>query len=262
MDLTFESGDEHSPRGHAVLYYRDSAAPESVAATYVVVLPVSVDFSKYVPPFLAGQVPNLGDGAITAFAFPPSPEPAESYEAIVAMARARDDDLIFGGERQLSDVMGLLASVSEITEEYAGRYDAFSAGPMARADSAEEAGNEDLRSVGSEVDDVVYGMMSDADRLGELTKLVGRLRYATEGGDSATADDATAHVRALGRHIPSNRHIDRLLDAAVSPSEDGAKLAQLYLERAYSLLREDYLRVKAIDEEITATDRPDVSGPD
>lgn len=256
MDLTFERGDGDSPRGHAVVYYRDSADPSSVAATYVVVLPVSVDFSKYMPPFLAGQVPNLGDDAITAFAFPPSPEPAESHEAIVAMAEARADDLIFGGERSLSDVMGLLASVSEITEEYAGRYDALTKGSNAGSellDSVEDAASDDLRSVGGGVDDVVYGMMSDADRLGELTKLVGRLRYATEGGDSATADEAAANVRALGRHIPTNRHIDRLLEAAVSPSQNGAKLAQLYLERAYSLLREDYLRVKAIDEEITAT---------
>ncbi len=256
MDLTFERGDGDSPRGHAVVYYRDSADRESVAATYVVVLPVSVDFSKYLPPFLAGQVPNLGDDAITAFAFPPSPEPAENHDAIVAMADARNDDLIFGGERQLSDVMGLLASVSEITEEYAGRYDALSGGPKVEADSAGEVGSEDLRSVGGGVDDVVYGMMSEADQLSELTKLVGRLRYATEGGDSATADEAAANVRALGRHMASNRHIDRLLDAAVSPSDSGAKLAQLYLERAYSLLREDYLRVKTNDEEITATEQP------
>jgi len=259
MDLTFERGDGDSPRGHAVLYYRDSAKPESVAATYMVVLPVSVDFAKYMPPFLAGQVPNLGDDAITAFAFPPSPEPAESYDAIVAMAESRDDDLIFGGERRLSDVMGLLASVSEITEEYAGRYDALRAKPEIDGETAEKIPDADLRSGDSGVDDVVYGMMSDADRLGELTKLVGRLRYATEGGDTATADEAAANVRALGRHMPSNRRIDRLLDAAVSPSANGAKLAQLYLERAYSLLREDYLRVKAIDDEITATES-DVSG--
>ncbi len=69
MDLNFERGDADSPRGHAVVYYRDPADPGKVAATYVIVLPVSVDFSKYMPPFLAGQVPNLGDKAITAFAF-------------------------------------------------------------------------------------------------------------------------------------------------------------------------------------------------
>ena len=67
------------------------------------------------------------------------------------------------------------------------------------------------------------------------------------------AEKPAANVRALGKHIPPNRQIDSLLDAAVSSSESGAKLAQLYLERAYSLLREDYLRVKAIDEEIAAT---------
>ncbi len=254
MDLNFERGDADSPRGHAVVYYRDSADPGKVAATYVIVLPVSVDFSKYMPPFLAGQVPNLGDEAITAFAFPPSPEPAESYDAIVAMAEARADDLIFGGERQLSDVMQLMQSVSEITEEYAGRYDALRGTTEGVPEAPEKQPEADLRE-NTGVDDVMYGMMSEADRLGELTKLVGRLRFATEGGDSATADEAAANARALGKHMPPNRQIDSLLDAAVSSSESGAKLAQLYLERAYSLLREDYLRVKAIDEEIAATER-------
>jgi hypothetical protein len=99
---------------------------------------------------------------------------------------------------------------------------------------------------------VLYGLMSEADKLNELTKLVGRLRYAAEGGDQATAGEADAHIRAMARQLPANRKVDRLLAAAHSRSPQGSKLAQLYLERAYCLYREDYMRVKSLDAEIAA----------
>ena len=92
--------------------------------------------------------------------------------------------------------------------------------------------------------------MSEADRLGELTRMVGRLRYATEGNDSVTSSDAELHVLALARHIPPNRRIDLLLKAALNRDPKGARLAELYLERAYCLFREDYLRVKILESQI------------
>lgn len=250
MALNFERGQTGSPRGHAFVYFSDAANPGTIAATYLVVLPVSVDFAKYMPPFLVGQVPDMGEDGITAFAFPPAPEPVGDLTELMAMADRRDDDLINGGTASLSDAMHLMTVVGEIVEEYTALCnDAGSSVLGNQEDQAPEA----LESPDAGVDDVVYGLMSEADQLGELTKLVGRLRFATEGGDSPTADDASGRIRSLGRHMPSNRHIDQLLDAAQSTSPDGAKLAQLYLERAYSLLREDYLRVKSIDDEIQAT---------
>ena len=92
--------------------------------------------------------------------------------------------------------------------------------------------------------------MSEADQLNELTKFTGRLRYAAEGGDTETAGEATAHMRAIALHVAENRFIDRLINAALDKSEVGGKLAQLYLERAYALYQEDYLRVKSLDEDI------------
>ncbi|MEE8364110.1 MAG: hypothetical protein V3S18_08580, partial [Dehalococcoidia bacterium] len=59
-------------------------------------------------------------------------------------------------------------------------------------------------------------------------------RYEARAGEPATSsgpDPEAAHPAA---------------------SEDSSKVAQLLLERAYALYREDYLRVKALDEEITA----------
>ena len=57
-------------------------------------------------------------------------------------------------------------------------------------------------------------------------------------------------MRAIATHVADNRNIDLLIDAALDKTEVGGKLAQLYLERAYALYREDYLRVKSLDEDI------------
>jgi len=253
MALNFERGKVDSPRGHAFVYFSDAANPGTIAATYLVVLPVSVDFAKYMPPFLVGQVPDMGEDGITAFAFPPAPEPVGDLSDLMAMADRRDDDLINGGTASLTDAMHLMSVVGEIVEEYAALCNEAGSPILPNSPNQEGQTPEALESAETGVDDVVYGLMSEADQLGELTKLVGRLRFATEGGDTPTADDASGRIRSLGHHIPSNRNIDQLLDAAQSSSPDGAKLAQLYLERAYSLLREDYLRVKSIDDEIQAT---------
>lgn len=253
MDLKFERGDPDRPRGHAVVYFRDASNRDAVAATYVIVLPVAVDLAKYVPPFLAGQVPNLGEAGLSAFAFPPAPEPAGSFDAIAGLADARDDDLIFAGVFALSEVTGLLAAIGEIVEEYSMRYEATvgSTGVSGESTAGGEAAKTE-QGGGGGVDDVVYGLMSEPDRLGELTKLLGRLRFAAEGDDTATVEAAGARIKALAGHMPANRHINRLLAAATDRSPNGAPLAQLYLERAYCLSREDYLRVKGLDEEIAA----------
>jgi hypothetical protein len=260
MDLTFERGDASSPRGHALVYFRDTTNPDAVAATYLILLPVSVNLQKYVPPFLAGQMPMGGEADLSAFAFPPAPEPVESYNFLVSIAEARGDDLIFAGNRSLSDAAQMMGVIGEILAEYGSRYQIETpANPQIdthgaaanTADSAASGTPGPAQSAGNHtVDDVVYAMMNEADQLGELTKLTGRLRFAAEGGDEDTAGDATAHMRAIATHVAANRHIDLLIKAALDKSEVGGQLAQLYLERAYALYREDYLRVKALDENI------------
>lgn len=247
MDLTFERGDPARPKGHAIVYVRDASDRNSVAATYVIILPVTVDITKYVPPFLAQQVPGLGERGLSAFAFPPAPEKVSGHAHVARLAEDRDDDLIFAGTRDSVDPALLMALVGEIVAEYSARYEKWTA--SAGQPALDKAGE---RPSEGEVDEVVYALMSEADRLNELTKLVGRLRYATEGGDSTTVDEADSHIRGIAKQMPSNRRIDRLLAAAHSKSSEGARLAQLYLERAYCLYREDYLRVKALDADIAA----------
>ena len=253
MDLNFERGDANSPRGHALVYFRDTANPDKVSATYLILLPVSVDLQKYVPPFLAGQLPMGGEAELSAFAFPPAPEPVESYEFLVSIVEARGDDLIFAGSKPLADAANMMGVIGEILSEYGNRYRIGAPSKPALGESGEAAtaapGQPD-NTAEFTVDDVMYAMMSEADQLGELTKLTGRLRFAAEGGDHDTAGEATAYMRAIAAHVADNRNIDLLIDAALDKTEVGGKLAQLYLERAYALYREDYLRVKALDEDI------------
>ena len=61
MALEFAYGDASSPRGHALVYFDDSGH-QTYYASYIVLLPVTVDVSKYVPPFLMNQVGDIGPG--------------------------------------------------------------------------------------------------------------------------------------------------------------------------------------------------------
>ena len=97
MDLAFERGDLTAPKGHALLYFRESGGGGKLYATYVVVLPISIDLVKYMPPFLANQVPQVNAQELSAFAFPPMPEEVDGQSSLEALVTARGYDLIFGG---------------------------------------------------------------------------------------------------------------------------------------------------------------------
>lgn len=256
MDLKFESGDPQAPRGHALIYFTHTSDPERVGASYVVVLPVEVDIAKYVPPFLAGQIESIGGSEMSAFSFPPAPEPVDSLDQVRAIASGRNDDLLFGGSYNLDDAANLMGLVGDITSEYRKLYDEYSQtlAPK-KAVEAEETSE-------SGVDDFLYGLMSEADLLSEVTNLVGKLRYAIQGGDRATAEECELRIRAAGKHMPENRRTDLLADAAAGSGPNAEELARLYLDRAYSLLREDYRAVKGAEDRIKQLtgDAPGSSG--
>ncbi len=260
MTLEYHIGDSTNPKGHALIYFRDGSNPDQVGASYVVILPVSVDISKYVPPFLAGQVEQLGSGDMSSFAFPPAPEPVQSEQWLRDIAEKRGDDLLFGGAVNLSDVTSLMEVVAGISAEYAAQCDGVAAPNVGENLEPVAEGNSDTPSpesskpIAADVNDVMYGMMSEPDLLTELTTLMGRFQYESSGGDLAGARESEAKIRAIGNHVPENRKIDQLLEAATDGRPDSAKRAQLYLDRAYAMYREDYTRVHVIEQEIAALD--------
>ena len=240
MDLTFEQGNPEQPRGHAILYYR---AGGEIAATYVVILPLTVDFAKYIPPVLASQVKSSGLEEFSAFAIPPVPEEIQSYEQLDELARIRGDDLVFGGEVANNDFLEAAQRVNDAVRAYAELYQQRA--EVAQAASATKSLPSDLS-----VDEVMFSLMSEKDRLGELSKLVGKLRFAVEGNDSRLMEETEREILALARHLPENYSIPRLIETAARPADQGSRLAQLYLERCYKLAEEDYPGLQTIDQAI------------
>ncbi len=248
MDITFERGDEAAPRGHAILYFRSRADAGEIWATYVVILPITVDVSKYVPPFLMNQVEQAGATELSAFAFPPAPERVGSREALEDMASRREDDVLYCGTFDAGDVAGAMMSVNEAVQTYADRCAAV--GAEVPEDQAEE---DDALGVS----EVLYGLMDDADKLGELTGLVGRLKFAVEGSDDTQAREAEREMSALARHLPPDNQVNHLVAAVKSSDSRGARLADLYLQRCYHLVKEEYREMAAIDRQLSELETED-----
>src|SRR3954447_24213922 len=158
VQLSFERGDPKRPRGHAVVYFRASSDPSMVLASYVVVPPISMDFSKFIPPMFAAQLPGIMPSGPQVFPLPPIPEQVESFEWIQALAESRDDDLLDAGTVDTQDFQRLLAVMTEVASEYGRLYEnrpPLDAGAPA---SAGEVGS------GVDVDELFMSLMSDSEK--------------------------------------------------------------------------------------------------
>jgi hypothetical protein len=249
MDLTYEHGDPNAPKGHALLYFRTQDGSPKLYATYLLTLPIAIDLVKYMPPFLAPHMEEMKGQDMSAFAFPPVPEEVPSHRQLKALAQAREDDLLFGGAVDPTQVPELLATVNEIVQAYAHAYaTSNTAAAAASLEEPEEAGSERLSGVG--VEEMLYQLMSDRDRLAELAGLMGKLRFASEGNDARQVQEVEEEMAPLVKQLPETYRVQQLLRAAKSPTPAGGELAQLYLERCYKLADEDYLRVGEMEERI------------
>ena len=264
MDITFERGDRQRPKGHALAYFRVDTEPDQVYATYVVTLPVQADLTKYVPPFLASHLGNLPLSDFSAFAMPPVPEPVASFPELERLSQLRDDDLIYAGSTFSFDLPRMMESVTEVVQVYAQLCADFfasaSASPELRspAESNESPDNETLDDDTSyRVSDVLFSLMSEPDKLGELARLLGKLRFAQEGQDNATILEVSEEVTALARHLPEEFWVPTLLAAAQDASPRGVQLARLYLDRCFRLSAGDSGTARQLEEEIRSLDAPE-----
>jgi hypothetical protein len=250
MALEFEIGNPQKPRGHALVYFRDSMDSEKLYATYVVVFPLPVNIAKYVPPFLANSLGSASVAEISSFPMPPVPEDVESYERILQLAEARGDDLIYGGVHSPRDVAGGMQAVGEIAHEYSEIWSKFD--ESQRVPALEEPAEEGLS-----VSEVMYSLLGEKDRLNELSKLVVKFRYAVEGRDREMREEVSNELHILARFLPERYHVGKLIDAAEDSSSRGTRLAQLYLERCYGLSDEDAAKVEGLEREIRAMESSD-----
>lgn len=254
MDLTFESGDPQRPRGHALVYFRVSTEPDRVYATYVVALPVKADLTKYVPPFLASHLGSLPLDDFSAFAMPPVPEPVDSYQELERLSQLRGDDLVFGSSMFSFDLPRMMEAVTEVVQTYSKLYvDSLGdAGvvelePVVELPAAEQEPAED-RSY--DVNEVLFSLMSERDKLGELSRLLGKLRFAVEGNDSQGANEVGDEISTLARHLPEEFQVPSLLAVAQDTSHRGSRLAQLYLDRCFRLSDGDVNSAQDLEEQI------------
>ena len=72
MDLYFERGSRETPKGHALVYFRQRYNQDEIMATYIITLPIKVDVSKYIPPMFAAQIQGMNSQELSGFAFPHS----------------------------------------------------------------------------------------------------------------------------------------------------------------------------------------------
>lgn len=242
MDFTFERGNAESPAGHALVYFSDPADGTTLA-TYLVVLPINLELSRYVPPMLASQLPITELKEMNVVPLPPVPEKVESREHLAHLADLRRDDLIRGGTASATDVLRLMALVGEVSQRYGELYEEY-------LHRAPETTPSPAESSETTVSEVLYGLMSDQQRLAELAKLAGQLRYAVEGGDKRQIEDLAAEMMRLGRYLPSTYDVTSLVEAVKRAGPIGDQLSALYLDRCYKLSGEDYAALEQIDREI------------
>ena len=270
MALQFEIGDPLRPRGHALLYYRVDTEPDHVYGTYIVTLPITADLTKYVPPFLAAHLGSGDTGPLAnfaAFAMPPMSELVEGgYDRLVQLANMRNDDLVYGGNMFSYDLARMMESVAAAVQEYSDAWnDAAGATgvasipaddaaiPLGAPAGASDSDEGDTQGLG--VNEVLWSFMSEGDRLAEMGRLLGRLRFAQEGSDTSAIAEITAEMTALGRHLPDEFSIGALVANAGAAGPVAAQLAQLYLDRCYRLSSGDSEQVRRIDEAIRNLER-------
>ena len=251
MALDFDSGNPNLPRGHAIIYFRARYDPETLLAIYAITLPIAFDFSKFVPPFLTAHLAADPMKELKAFSLPPVPEQVESYEYLQRLSDSRADDLVCGGTVPTNDLPEMMQMAGDAVQEYERLWTESQpqktvAGAVAEPAAVEESGDQSFN-----VNEVLYGLMNESDRLQELTKLVGKLRFALDGKDNALQEETCDDIVAVARHMPDNYDVNKLLRAMIEADPaKGATLTQLYLDRCYRLLEGDEGGVRELEERI------------
>ncbi len=246
MQLEFRRGQASRPRGHGLIAFPASTAPDTWLATYVIVPPIQINLSKYVPPMLQAQLPVGNLQEVAAVPLPPVPEEVPSFAWLEAVAAAREDDLVVGPAVDPGRLDAVMAVANEAAQEYLRLCQAAPAlrpnDPVAAMPAAPD---EDL-----DAEVVVWELLTSRERLGEFARMTGEMRYAVAGNDTAQVERLRRRMERLGGMLPPSFRLDRLLAAVSLPGRDGDELARLYLERCYRILDEDYLALEGLDRAI------------
>ena len=259
MQLRFELGDSQAPRGHAILYAHTGGNSDRILATYCVVLPIQFSIGKYLPPMFASQIPLEGlrdASAMSVVPIPPMLEDGPSFAELRAIAERRDDDLCDLGTVFVSDEGQRMTYAAEACAQYAQLFATYSSSWPAVTEAEPEATPLDDLDVSA----VMAQMLPERDRLAELARFIGQARYALDVRDTYQLDAVKQSMRRIVQTLPAKYRADQLMEAALRTDAAGPRLAELYLQRAYKLLEEDYAGIPPIEESIRALREGDTPG--
>ncbi len=256
MGINFLRGSAQSPKGHAIFVARSTVNPRIVYCTYCVVPPIPMSLTKYLPPLFAAQIPaeELRESQnVNGMPIPPMLEEASSMEYLEMLAERRDDDLCDIGTVSPRDDGARVQMAIIGSQEYGQLYASYIASvgqtPLSSPTSSpaieESASLDDL-----DTEDLLIQTMSDRQKLTELGKLVGMARYALEGHDAALLQDTKRKMQRITARLAEKYRGSELVASAVNPKEQGARLAELYLSRAFKLLDEEYADIPSIERSI------------
>lgn len=187
---------------------------------------------------------------VPAMPISPIMEEGSTLEELQTLAEQRDDDLCDIGTINPRDTNSRLQLVSQSSVEYGQLYTDYmnnlkrSSTPLP-AFAEEPAALDDL-----DAEELLLRTMTDRQRLSELSKLVGLVRYALEGKDTHLVQETRQRMQRIARQLPDKYRANELINAAVNAQERGAQLTQLYLERGYKLLDEEYADIPGIEQSI------------
>jgi len=180
---------------------------------------------------------------------PPMLEEGSTLEQLEILAERRDDDMVDLGSINPRDDGARMQLVAQGCQEY-GQYYVSYASTFARLNAIEPAEAEAVPLDDLDTDELLLQTMNDRQRLEELSKLVGVARYAIEGHDNTLLQDTRKRMTHIARLMPEKYRGTELITAATETGERGSHLAQLYLERGYKLLDEEYADIPRIERTI------------
>jgi hypothetical protein len=253
MSIRFLRGDPQAPKGHAIFIARSATDSHTVLATYCVVPPMPLSLAKYLPSFLASQLSpeDLQEATnVPVMPIPPMLEEGSALERLQILAERRDDDLCDIGTVNPKDEGARMQLVAQGCQEY-GQYYVNFASTFAQIPSIAEVPDEAPIALDDlDAEDLLVQTMTDRQRLAELGKLIGVARYALEGHDSQQLQETKQRMQRVAAPLADKYRTSELMAAAFDPGDRGARLAELYLERAYKLLDEEYADIPGIERTI------------
>jgi hypothetical protein len=101
-----------------------------------------------------------------------------------------------------------------------------------------------------DTEELLIQTMTDRQRLAELSKLVGVVRYALDGNDTHLLQETRQRMQRIAHRLPEKYRGSELITAATDHKTRSARLAELYIERGYKLLDEEYADIPGIERSI------------